>query len=464
MPTRFLIALALGFSALLGQALAAPSVTEVLPQLTVAAGNVGDFTTPLAYRNGSVYTINVEPALGAPTGINLRTVVRKGVRKGASYTWTATTIDDRTMDDPWHTQGSIAMDKDGYIHAAYNMHNMPWQYSVSKAPEDISAFAFRGEAVSAEALKENKYDNRTNFPFLGQAAIPGTQVTYPAFFTDRKGELYVTYRFALRPKRAWAERDYGAGLARYDTKSRTWTAIGGKVDLSPADADVKSPGAARSVVALCTSQGLWANYTRLWFDKANRMHVAWSWSDYRHFAANKQPEPTVAYAFSSDGHSFQRSDAVPYALPIAFDKSDLVVRGTGYRGVPNIAMGKGDLPLVMLTPPKLPYHYAMRVPGRWQEPAPSPFAAAVIVTDDEGTSWAFASGPTILTTKTPDKANSWKVAHKESTGWGSAKVLYLPKERAFLVHLTKTSNWQQSADPRAPTRGECSIRIIRVNI
>ena len=96
---------------------------------------------------------------------------------------------------------------------------MPWQYSVSHQPGSVDAFDFRGEALSLNSAFRPavEYLNQTPFPGLGKAAIPGMQITYPTFFADRKGDLWVTYRFALKPNRDWSQRTYGCGIARYDT-------------------------------------------------------------------------------------------------------------------------------------------------------------------------------------------------------------------------------------------------------
>lgn len=447
---------------------ASEAVRDVLPSLTVAASNVGAFYTPMAHRNGAVYTINVEPAATQPNGINLQTVVRKGVKQGNSYVWTQTVVENRTLDDAYHALGSIAMDKDGYLHIAYNMHNMPWQYAVSRKPEDISEFQFLGEPLSVGEIGIVRYDNRTPFTYLGQAAIPGSQVTYPAFFQDRNRELYVTYRFALRPKRSFPEREYSAGIARYDAKTRTWSAIGQPVALSADDADLRRPGQPRTATPFANTRGWWANDPRLWFDEKNGMHVAWSWADYGRFALGATPEPTYAYAYSPDGKNFFRSDGSAYTLPIQYAQSDTIVPGNGYNGTPNITLTRGGsgAPLIMLNPPRKPYHYVIRDPvsRRWLPPIPSPFAAQVIHVEDNGTAWAFATGPTILATRAPQMASSWRVVYKENGEWGNAKILYLREERAFLVHLTRLDNFKEPVDRRSPTRGDCRVRILRVDL
>ena len=99
-------------------------VTET-PAFPVSPSNVNSFATPLAYYQGSVYVISVEPPLGNNNGINLRTIIRKGSERQGRWQWESAIIDEATLDDMYHTQASVAIDKDGYLHVVYNMHNMP---------------------------------------------------------------------------------------------------------------------------------------------------------------------------------------------------------------------------------------------------------------------------------------------------------------------------------------------------
>ena len=41
------------------------------------------------------------------------------------------------------------------------MHNMPWQYVVSRQPYNIREFEFRGQAVSDDELATVKFRNKT---------------------------------------------------------------------------------------------------------------------------------------------------------------------------------------------------------------------------------------------------------------------------------------------------------------
>lgn len=187
--------LAVAWLCLAGYGNAAEQVS-VLPTFDVAPSNINSFNTPVAYWQGDVYTANVEPGMGMP-GIHLKTVVRKcALGNAASCTWESKVVDDATLDDMYHTQPSIAVDRAGYVHVAYNMHHMPWQYSVSTRPGDISTFNFMGEPITSAQKALVKLANQTPFFSIGKAAIAGNQITYPAFYYDQNRDLYVTYRYS----------------------------------------------------------------------------------------------------------------------------------------------------------------------------------------------------------------------------------------------------------------------------
>lgn len=137
----------------------------------------------------------------------------KGLRKNGKWVWTKRVIDTQTVHDRWHTAPAIGIDDKGFIHIAYNMHNLPWQYQISTKSESIDSFNFKGQRVSVTELQRMKFKNKTDFPTLGLAAIPGNQITYPAFFNDNNGELFVSYRFAAKPARKFANRTMGSGVA-----------------------------------------------------------------------------------------------------------------------------------------------------------------------------------------------------------------------------------------------------------
>ena len=462
MKTATSIALLLVSTSLIQNASANDGMQDISPPFQVAPTNVGTFQNAVWAAGGAVYTANVEPAEGTPLGINLRTVVRQG-KRGAddNWTWIVKTIENRTLDSPWHTVPSIAVDHENFVHVAYNMHNMPWQYSVSRQPGSLDAFDFRGEALSLIQLGAVQYLNQTPFPALGSAAIPGTQITYPTFYMDRKGDLWVTYRFALKPNRDWSERTYGCGIARYNSAHRSWTAVGGKVPVGLKDASLaSSSNGAADVTAFCSNPGWWANDIRLWFDDANTMHVVWCWSDYITSSDEHKRREFHAYARSSDGgQTFTHSDGKAYKLPIDLQSSELVSPTPDHYGGTSVTVDRGGNPVVAIQRHDEPFRITRLDANthRWTQPEASPSGASVIINDGKGKLWAFAGGPTIF--RATDQAPFyWSKVHEED-GWDHPKVFYAADEDAFYLRLMKCEETKIPVKSGDSAQSECTGKV-----
>ena len=412
---------------------------EEIGSLSNISSNRNMFSTALAYHEGSVYTVNVESGSGSD---GLVTVVRKGTPDvSGNWIWAEShIIDDDTFKNDYHTQASIAIDKLGYVHVAYNMHNMPWQYSVSVRPGDISEFDFLGDPISA-AQRNAIRVNRTPFPSLGTAAIPGNQITYPAFFYDRNGELYITYRFATRPKRSFVNRGFAGGVARYDTETRSWEALGGDIVVTSDDADIPGGGDSARIRAFAYSDR-WSVY-QIWlsFDELNNMHVSWFWREGGAGPSTSHP----SYAFSSDdGYSFTNSKGVEYNLPISVQRSELFIREGdrrtfGHRS--SIAVNRDSTPYIyseekgenrMLR--RLVYRAA---PGEWSVPQDLPGSATEVLIDEEGRFWAFATGPKIFVRDLPE--GEWENIHRQEHGYSFLRTLKIPQERKIVLYSMNDS-------------------------
>jgi putative BNR repeat neuraminidase len=427
-----------------------PVIGRVLTELPASASNINDFATPVAWHDGEVYTVNVEPPDGASTGFNLRTVVRKGSRnESGAWQWSAHLIEPHTLDDPWHTTASIAVDRRGYVHVAYNMHNMPWQYAVSERPQDISRFVFRGDVLTEAQLLAVKSRNETLFPTQGAAAIPGNQVTYPAFFQDRRGELFVTYRFATRPKRAYRDRAYAAGIAAYDVETRRWNPIGWPVEVGGGDTE-PAPGQGRATsVAFAVSPGWWPSPPQLWFDQRNGMHVTWLWR--RGSAGKDHTRPS--YAYSPDGGArFFKSDGSPYTGPITPDTAEVFIHGSRghemkFYGFSSLTTDPaGATLLVAVSPLDGPSQFVRRdgTTRQWSDLFPVPQSAHRVASLGDGRIWAVAEGPIILThpwdpdagppREFDDRAAVWRTVFRQ-TGWCRPRVLPTGDPGSALVYV-----------------------------
>jgi hypothetical protein len=411
-------------------------VTE-RPAFSVSPSNFNSFATPLAYYQGNIYVVSVEPPVGASNGMNLRTVVRKGYEDKGEWIWETTVVDDSTLDDVYHTQASIAIDKAGYVHITYNMHHMPWQYAVSNKPGDISSFDFRGDAISLAEKGIVKNLNKTPFPSIGTAAIPGNQITYPAFFYDRSGDLYITYRFATRPNRSsFSDRGYAYAIARYDVVNRQWSQLGAQVKVTINDADLPA-GLQEGILKVFVFSEDWIpQLLRIFFDKTNRMHFSWTW---REFYENA-PFLKSSYAYSpAIGERFYQADGTQFALPMRAVQAGLLVTNNpstelisplAYLTVhPNgtpyvVTLEKGTSSVVRFYDNKA---------KRWSKAEPMPEGAQLMEIDDAGHHWAFAAGLTLYKRNVATEPWSKMYEDTELSRFGFFKVLYVRKQNLFLV-------------------------------
>ncbi len=410
------------------------SIETMLPETVVdPEGDKSVFATAFDYRDGMLFAVHVEPAgaSGKP-GINLLTVVRKGMRQSdGSWSWEKKIIENRTILDPWHTQASIALDKQGYIHVAYNMHNMPWQYSVSEKPYDISNFQFRGQPVSLGELETVKFQNKTPFPQIGSAAIPGNQITYPMFFSDRHGDIYLTYRFALKPARPWGKRAFAGAIAKYDVVTQNWRPLGGAFPISTTDA-VLAAGSQQATQTPFAFEDSYSVYlATLAFDAENGMHAFWNWRP----GGAGMDTINPSYAFSPDGERFFRSNGQAYKMPITYHQADVIVGSNEKFYAPkSVTVLANSNPAVVIQPLSGGRQLVTLdgVNKRWNAPEAMPAAASEIVVDSQGSAWVFATGVRVF--MRPANKVEWQEIGQISTGLCSPKVKYYPPESRFVIH------------------------------
>lgn len=445
----------------------AQTVTEILPPTPIPPGGFGGFQTPIDTYQGAVYTANVEPPAGPATVLNLVTVVRKGVRGAdGAWHWTSTALDPRTADDPWHTQPSLAVDRNGYIHVAYNMHNMPWQYAVSVKPGDIGAFVFRGEAVTDAQMTTLEVQNRDFGKNFGTAAIPGTKVTYPVFAKDRQGELYVSYRFAAKPGRPiQVDQEFAGAIAHYDLAASRWESIGGPIPVTASDgATAGNAPPVTAVTAFAATWGQWVDNFQLFFDRGNAMHAVWDWEDYR--LGDNRPS-VFAHAVSLDrGKSFQRADGGPLTLPISMASSETVVTtNPGQHATASLVQDSvGRLGYIAVTPGG-PYQIYLwqAAQKRWQVSGPSPIGTWVIREDGQGGLLAVGTGPTILRSANGSLSGPWASIYAEKGGWSYPMLAAAPRDKAVYVRVEKCTDFAARHFPGStPSQGSCQMRILRI--
>lgn len=379
-----------------------PEVVTILADLPISKVQKTPQQSPIDNANGAVYIANIEAGPSGDTdGYDLQTVVRKGSQSNSGiWSWESHVVEDRTVADAWHTVPSIALDKNGYVHVAYNMHNLPWQYQLSTQPYVIDSYEFLGEELSTADIIDLKVNNRTHFPELGKAAIPGTQVTYPAFFKDNRNDLYLTYRFAAKPARKFKDRAMSSGIAKYNSTDKTWESIGVEPLLEKSDFKAKwykffEKPVIPKVFAL--GDGWTSYHPRLMFDPDNNLSVSWMWRE--GIAGSELTRP--CFLSSKNNIEFRNTTDEIVELPASPDDCGNIM-GTSntqkYNSIGNSVMNsKGEAHLI-LSPTSGSRQLVSFVNNQWVW-EDSPYGATEIFFDKHDNLWALASGLSILVRK-----------------------------------------------------------------
>ncbi len=389
------------------------AVSKILTDLPVSTSQTNVQQSSIDSSGRYLYTANVEPGPnGDAIGVPLRTVLRQGYqRSDNSWEWKSIIVDDRTMHNRWHTAPSVAVDKTGAIHVAYNMHNLPWQYKKSDRAHDITSMAFKGQQITDTELKLVEEKNQTRFPTLGSAAIPGNQITYPAFYKDKNDDLYVTYRFAAAPKRSFSERAMSTGIAFYDSNSRVWSSIGAKYNHSDGDFDshADAPGAA---IPFAGKRG-WTSYLpKVVFSKQNNMIVSMFWRD--GVAGRQVTMPCVVRTISRNDVVDMKGGSM--SLPIQPEQcGNLGIAGDkAFYSIGSFAIDSEDNPYLLLSPTE-GSRFISRYSAaeqRWIEEE-APEGATEIFFDKDNNMYAIASGIKIF--KRTNVNAEWQKIYSEGS-------------------------------------------------
>ena len=396
-------------------AAALPGYARILGPFPVSDAQQHTQMTPVATRDGAVYLVTIEPDPepddGDPPDANLLHVVRRGTPDDptdpdGAWSWTSATVEDRGYRDVWHSSGSVGIDAAGHVHVAYNMHNFPWQHGRSSSPGRIDdGFEFVGQPISLAEILRHVRENRTGFPTLGTGAIPGNQITYPAFENDPEGNLHATYRFAAKPALGFPERTFSTGLARHDAATDAWTALGGPLDLAPGDycagADDEACGdyaydgsapRAPELRALAGAQG-WTSYQpKLTFgpDGALSVNVMW-----REGIAGETLVAPCSVRSDDAGATFTAMDGAPIAMPLQPGDCPNVPSadpGLVYYSIGDAAADAAGRPHLMLSPVSGPREMHAWDGSAWSRVTEAPPYAVEIFFDADDNLWALTQG------------------------------------------------------------------------
>lgn len=238
------------------------------------------FTSAASDAAGNIYAVYIDPQPRL-------TVLKKSVTGVVTQTIVRTNVTPNTF----HVKPSVAVDKLGYIHVTGDMHNQPWVYYRSFLPEDISSF---------EQL----------------TTLPGNMITYPQFFKDGNGDLFITFRHKVKVD-VWSAGSSAGGIIRYDAVNRSFTMLGGE-----------NHGFQKTVV--------WSQYggvdghyqqpgIRLFFDSSNRMHLIATMIGEAGHPGASWTSTHLLYAYSDDGGaSFYNLSGQLMTLPMTQDAMTVV--------------------------------------------------------------------------------------------------------------------------------------------
>jgi len=172
-----------------------------------------------------------------------------------------------------HNYIAMAIDSDGYIHIAGNMHVAPLVYFRSEKPYDVTS------------LKElNRMTGKLE-----------TRCTYPKFFKGAKGELVFNYRDGMSGK---GNQIYNV----YDPKTKTWRRL---LDTPLTDGEGR-------MNAYCIGPML---------GKDGWYHMTWVWRDTIMCETNHD----LSYARSKDLVHWETAEGTPITLPIRLGTPGVIV-------------------------------------------------------------------------------------------------------------------------------------------
>lgn len=349
---------------------AIPSIKIIKIKAYTDKANIGLFNTPITTYKEDIYVAFVNK----PTNDKYSTIIGKWTKDNG---WSYTTIETHTLNDPYHAQPSLAIDKQGYIHITYNMHSSPWQYSISKKPENITEWIFQGQALNGphNIIKSSIISGP------GNALIPGNRITYQNFAKDNMGDLYINYREALKNdiKVSYGQKQWSLGVSRYSTATKKWKRVGDTKNNQP----------------FATEPGYRAQVGYITFDIYNQMHIVWNWHvEYSLGPGNKMN--IISYARSDkDQKYFYKSDKTKLDLPIGRKKSDKIIDLDHYWSYTKVETDNTGTPYVLIIPKKLSTKKRSLIyfkNNKWEGPINMPYGATNYYIDKDNIIVAISSG------------------------------------------------------------------------
>lgn len=193
------------------------------------------------------------------------------VARKASDQWTVANTGLKGKVADAHNSISIVADGDGFLHMAWDHHNVPLHYVRSR------------ESGSTELIKHEMIGTEEE------------RVTYPEFHRLANGDVLFVYR----------NGESGKGnlvMNRYNLKTRSWTRLHSN---------------------LIDGEGQRNAYWQLFTDARGTIHLSWVWRESPDVASNHD----LCYARSKDGGStWERTDGTKYQLPVTASNAEYAKR------------------------------------------------------------------------------------------------------------------------------------------
>lgn len=396
-------------------------VEKISIPVTVDEANIGLFNSPISTYKNAIYIAYVEKIKNKQYSTSVGKLDESGK-------WVFSVVEPASMNNPYHAQPSLAVDKDGFIHVAYNMHSSPWQYSVSKEPENILEWTFKGQDLNGPHNDKQS----AVVAGIGTASIPGNRITYQYMTTDRNGELYISYREALKNEQEvkYGEKQWSLGISKYDVIAKKWNRVGPKGFNLP----------------FATEPGFRPQVAHMSFDYNNNMHVSWNWYvEYDLDGANKKN--VISYACSKDGGlSFETASGESLSLPVRRQPSDKIIETDYYQSYTSVGATFDGSPLVsiMPKPPSVKNRsiIAFTKNKGWGKPIDLPYGATHFYINNNNVITAVSSGIRIHRSYNNGKVWEFKeidINDGPYTIWLDNSYINTTNNLRFLAQSSKTN-------------------------
>ena len=235
----------------------------------VGVGYSATSVNAAVFRNSSIVTFGKQQYVSYYDAEGWLTIAK---RRLGTDKWTVRRSQYKGNVADAHNVISIMVDGDGYLHAAFNHHDVPLNYCRSVAPGSLELG-----------------------PLEPMTGIDELSVTYPEFYRLADGSLLFVYRSGRS----------GRGnlvMNRYDLKTRTWSRLH----------DVLIDGEDKR-----------SAYWQLCTDKEGTIHLSWVWRETWGVETNHD----ICYARSRDGgKTWEKSDGSKYSLPITATNAEYAWR------------------------------------------------------------------------------------------------------------------------------------------